>query len=432
MNFWNDVYNAFSPFLSVPPEKLDAWYVPRPDRPLKTLRHRLSPNNLPQKHILVGQPASGKSTELTKLAADLAQDHYALVIRLDLDQNLDIEKANPIDVIFLIGAAVYKAAEQTAADAGSPLDKSLLDALGKELQTLVETHTEHKGRGLDWGSLVNGVLSGLVVFTGSALNLPAAVGPFRFSSGVDISIVDKREIEPGVSKMIAALNRIIDDVTVKANRSPILLIDGLDKLRTPESIQANFLDNKFLQGPRCHTLYVAPLDLYYGEEFAGVRNVFHIHPFPHVKLYAAGAPDALVAENREFLRTVAVRRLESLNLTPEKVFDDDALETLITGSGGVMRDFIRLFQSAALNAQVEERPRIIREDARQALNELRRQLQAVLTPSLRQILDEVRQTGHRVDGDDCDKLLRNDIVLSYANDDNLWYGVHAALTDDAW
>jgi hypothetical protein len=459
---WNDIYNAFSPFLPVPPEKLDDWYVPRPDRPLQKLIERLSPKNLPQKHILIGQPASGKSTELTKLAADLDKNRYALVIRFDLDQNLDIEKANPIDIIFLMGAAIYKAAEGAAASAGSPLDKSLLDALGDELKTLVTTHTEHRGRGMDWGSLVNGALSGIIVFAGATLLGPVgavgavgvtdaaqkgasqdqskrpssafsrALSPFRFSSGIDRSIVRKQEVEPSVAKMIAALNKIIDDVTIKANRSPILLIDGLDKLRTPESIEANFLNNKFLPGPQCHALYAAPLDLYYGDEFVGIRNVFHVHPFPHIKLHEPGNPDAPVEKNRQFLRDVVHRRLQSLKLDPQTVIDDDALEALITGSGGVMRDFIRLFQSAALNAQVEERPRIIREDARQALNELRRQFQAIVTPRLRQILDEVRQTGRRIDSDDCDALLRNGIVLSYADDDNLWYGVHAVLTNASW
>ena len=96
-----------------------------------------------------------------------------------------------------------------------------------------------------------------------------------------------------------------------------------------------------------------------------------------------------------------------------------------------MRDFIRLIQSAALQAEVAGNERIGKPEAAKALNELRRQLMAQLTPKYYEVLDGVRRTHKRVDADECDQLLRNDIILSYVNED-IWFDAHAALTDEPW
>ena len=73
-NKWDDISNAFNPMEPVPSDKVDEWFVSRPDKPLKSLVNELSPARLPARYTLVGQPASGKSSELTKLAAELKKD----------------------------------------------------------------------------------------------------------------------------------------------------------------------------------------------------------------------------------------------------------------------------------------------------------------------------------------------------------------------
>ena len=70
---WAAISNAFTPFDPVPPSKLDQWFVERPSGTVEYLLRTLSPEKLPRRHILVGQLASGKSSELTKLAAELKQ-----------------------------------------------------------------------------------------------------------------------------------------------------------------------------------------------------------------------------------------------------------------------------------------------------------------------------------------------------------------------
>ena len=439
---WVAISNAFVPFDPVPPDRLGEWFVTRPDSPVEILVRQLSPDRVPERHILVGQLANGKSSELTKLAEELNRRYDALVVRFDMTDNTDVERANPVEVIFLIGVALFKVAASELPKNRQP-DRQLLEDLKSGLETLVHTHTENKKFAVSLDKL----LTGLIVFGGTALAGPVgaatglavspaaakAVGkfaekfnPFRFTSGTDTNIVRKLEVEPHVEAMVESLNAIIDDVRSKADRPLVLLVDGLDKLRDPDVIALNFLEKKFLNGPRCSVLYTGPLDLYYLPQFGGVRARFPITPFSHVKLHDRDNPEQINKHGYQVMREVVRCRLQSLDLEPEEVIVPAALNMLIKGSGGVMRDFIRLVQSAALQAEIGGRDHITEDDSKLALSELRRQLQVQLTLKYREVIDVIQKTHKRTDDPECDVMLQNGLILSYLND-GLWFNAHPLL-----
>jgi len=211
-NIWTDISNTFVSFKPVPPDKLGTWFVTRPDSPLESLTRQLAPDRLPQQYILVGQPASGKSSELTKLAAELNQRYDTLVVRFDMTDNTDVERANPVEVIFLMGAALFKVAA-AGLPANRQPDRRLLEHLKRGLETLVHTYTEDRTFEINLDKL----LAGLIVFSGAALTGPvgAATGlmispgvaqaartfgekflPFRLTSGTNVAVVRKLEVEP--------------------------------------------------------------------------------------------------------------------------------------------------------------------------------------------------------------------------------------------
>jgi hypothetical protein len=101
-SIWAAIGNTFTPFDPVPPSRLDQWFIERPSGTVEYLVRLLSPERWPRRQILVGQLASGKSSELTKLAAELKNRHDALVVRFDMTDNTDVERANPVEVLFLI------------------------------------------------------------------------------------------------------------------------------------------------------------------------------------------------------------------------------------------------------------------------------------------------------------------------------------------
>src|SRR5712692_365547 len=333
-----------------------------------------------------------------------------------MTDNTDVERANPAEVLFLMGAAIFKVAAAELPEDRNP-DRQLLEKLKDGLETLVHTHPANTKYAINLDKL----LGGLVVFGGAALAGPvgAAIGmaasstltqalqtaaekfmPFRFTSGTNTQVVRKLEVEPQIEAMVEVLNEIIDDVRSRTDRSLILLADGLDKLRDADVISLNFLEKKFLNGPRCSVLYTGPLDLYYSPQFGEVRTRFPIVPFPHVKLHDCDDPNRLDVRGYEVMRTVVHRRLESLGLKPQAVIAPDVLDILIKGSGGVMRDLIRLIQSAALQADIAGKDSIEKPEAAKALNELRRQLMAQLTPEYHEVLQAVRSTHQRVDKED--------------------------------
>ncbi len=451
---WTNISNMFSPMDPIPPEKLEDWFVKRSNSPIDMLMYKLSPNHLPSKYILVGQPASGKSSELTKLAEELEQTYDCLVVRIDLTDNLDADKANPVEIIFLMGVAIFKVASNKLIGKPPELcpDLSLLEELKNGLESIATSYTENRDFKIDLGKL----LDGLVVFGGAALAGPVgtivgqAIAPtvrqatgglfgrlqHRFTSGTSIQIVRKLDIEPKVEDLIKSLSKIIDDVYFKLNRPIVVLVDGLDKIRDPDVIKVNFIEKNFLNGPKCHVVYTGPLDLYYSPDFGAVRTRFSIVPFSNIKIHPPGNIDEVYESGYEFMRQVVESRLKSENLKTEDVIDLEALNMLIKGSGGVMRDFIRLVQNAVVYTQISKKDRIGILEAVKALNELRRQLKAQLTPDYQAIVDLVYKDQKRVDGTDgqgekCDLLLRNDIILGYVNED-IWFDKHSVLTDQPW
>ncbi len=424
--YWTPVYNAFNPFEPVSIDKLKAWFVQRPDSPLQTLLSRFQPERLPQRSILVGHPSSGKSSELARLAADLSERHGYFVIQIDLSRNLDIGRVNQVEVLFLMGAAAYKVAR------GAKLkpDEKRFDALVKGLNTIVQTYTDNESFELDAGDLLRGLVCfGVGLLAGpvgaAAVIVSEALRNYHFISGTNIEITSKVEVEPKVNEMLGHANAILDDVAAKAGRPVALLVDGLDRVNS-DVAELLFVRNRFLADPMCRVLYTAPMSVFYHPRFAPVRAVFHVTPFPNVRLRHRQDRERGDEAGYDAMRRVVNLRLTSLGYHPEPVIAPDALDTLISASGGLMRDLIRLMQDACVEAEIAGLQQIEQKIAGNVVAALRRQYEAQLTPKYRQVIEKVRQSQQRTEDEECDVLLAGNFILSYSNQD-IWFDVHSIL-----
>jgi len=90
-----------------------------------------------------------------------------------MTDNTDVERANPAEVLFLMGAAIFKVAAAELPEDRNP-DRQLLEKLKDGLETLVHTHPANTKYAINLDKL----LGGLVVFGGAALAGPvgAAIG----------------------------------------------------------------------------------------------------------------------------------------------------------------------------------------------------------------------------------------------------------------
>ena len=431
--FWTPIYNAFNPWEALHPEQMAAWYVARPHSPLEALAAELSPDRGTQRVLLLGHRSSGKSTEMVKLATELARRFDYLVVRIDLEQNLDPGKVNPIEVLFLLGAAVYKIALQELERKPA---KALFDRLVENLETLVREHTESRTFAVDKKSL----LDNLICFGAGLVAGPAAAGamkavtslvPIKFASGTNIQVARKLEVQPQVREILATLNAIIADVQDKGQRPVFLIVDGLDRVPNMEMARYVFAENvEWLDSPICNVLYTAPIMLYYSPIFGHVRSNFDARPFPNVKVHwphQLDRPGALDEDGYGVMRAVVHRRLrQPLGLDPEQVIAPQALDHLIEMSGGVMRDLVRLVREATVKAELAGRRQIDMEIANQTVLSMRRDYKASLNVVYRQELAQVLETHEVTGSEKCDELLLGNYVLSYVND-GIWFDVHSVI-----
>jgi hypothetical protein len=429
-NYWSPVYNAFNPFQPVPPERLDAWFVERPDSPLSAILTHFRPQHLPERLILVGHRSSGKSSELARLATWLAKpEHGYFVVNLDLSRNVNnINQVNQLEVLFLIGAAVYKLAQE----AKLTPDKNRFDALVKSLESIVQTYTENKEFSIDTASLLRGLVCfGAGVVAGPlgavvAAGVTETLRDFIFVSGTDTSIVRKVEVEPQIREMLGHVNAILSDVMAKANGPLALLVDGLEFVQNEEVAELLFVRNRFLADVACRMLYTVPVFVYYQPRFALVRQAFQTVPFPNVRLRQRDNPEKQDEAGYTTMRQVINRRLESVGYKPEAVITRDAVNLLVSASGGLMRDLIRLMRDACVQAEIAGQRTIVPQIASRAVAALRREYRAQLTPKYQRVLDEVRKTHQRAETPECDLMLAGNFILSYSNEE-IWYDVHSIL-----
>jgi hypothetical protein len=432
--FWTPIYNAFHPFGVLDSRKLHAWYVPRPDNVRRELRQRFNPERPPSRIVFGGHPSSGKTTELLHFLPELEQTGYNAIF-LNLEQNLSrFDEANSVEVLFLIGAAIYRAAEE----AQLKPDRSRLDDLAEGLETIVQTHTGNKQFKLNLDELLKGMVmlatfalpSGVAQLATKAID---AMRPLSFVSGTDLETVRKLEVQPEIETMVKALNRILEDVSNRTLKPIVLLVDGLDKVR-PDAADTLF-NASFLADVDCRVVYTAPPSIFYHPRYIAARRVFRVMPFPNIRLRHKD-------DNRRddsgfgMLTQVVHRRLDDLGYAPQDVIRDDALETLIEGSSGLIRELVMLVQDATIEAEGAGKTVIELPDATKAVNASRRDYEARLRPNARRLLREVCQTRQMPDlaSDDvanlalCDDLLFGNYALSYINDD-VWFDVHNILRD---
>jgi hypothetical protein len=420
---WVKVQNAFYPYEPIA-ENLDQWYVERPGSCYKELLKRLDPRRLPERYVLVGHRSSGKTTELSKLATELRKTGNYFVVYLPLEYNLDISKVNPIEVLFLIGVAVYKAAYEELPDKPG---YEFLQRLEGALTTLVRT--EIKSFSLSLEELLKGIVTAL---------LPPAqlfLKALPFTLGTSVELVRKQEVQPQVKDLAEALKALIEEVERKArnaNKWLILLVDGLDKCEDLKLIELNFLENPYLATVPCRAIYVGPMPLYYDVAFAPVRNRFHVIELPNIMIHDRERKP--FDKGYETMRLIVHNRLKSLGYEPEEVILPEALDLLIEKSGGVVRDLVFLVNEAALIADMAGEERIDKAIAGRAVADFRRKYEAALTPSYRKVLEEVARTKQRTEYKDekgvnlCDVLIMSNFILSYIDEEgDIWFDVHSVL-----
>ncbi|MGE0126793.1 MAG: P-loop NTPase fold protein [Blastocatellales bacterium] len=443
--FWAPIINDFQPLDSTWLGEIDKFYVDRSagdptNSALQLLKEGLLASldrAKPYRALLTGHRGAGKSSELIRLAEELAEDFF--VVRFDAELTLSPETTNHFDIILGMGIAVFATAQLK----DMKPSKKLADDLLKSLSKFIQKYEDRKGFKLDLASLVKQVAVGIVnvsavgVVTGG--NPAALVAATAFqATKLELNVSDEHirtlELLPNRIEVISALNKIIEWVQDECGKRVLMIVDGLDKVATPRA-RLLFADSSLLRDPMCALVYAAPIVFYYRAAAWQAEHIFDAYEMlPNVPVCQQPSreknhlePRELSPSGLEVMREVVARRLDKHGHSVDDVFTAEAMSMLAQMSGGVMRQLILRFNNAATYAKMMGRDKIDHELAHKSVMAHRKQLKTRLNADYRKALLAVLSERSLCGGGSQeaeDEMLTNDYLLSYRDENDAWFDVH--------
>ncbi len=395
----------FEPDLPLPPlpgGQPNPFYVNRPDQEMNRLRQALLlPFRQPPKYFLSGHRGCGKSTELYRLAADPDIRRRYWVVHFSIRDLADIDDLDYKDVLLLIGYQLFDQYHQK----GGKLDDRLLRELDTWRGEIVQEIT----------TLQAGRLEG-------ELGANLSAGLAELSSKIKLEPKTRHQIRQVFDRNITGLLDVISNIsaTIQAQQKkpPLVLIDDLDKpdLAIARSI---FYDHQELMlRPACPIVYTIASSLFYNPAITEARAQTHF--LPNVKLHERGQRHSRHSQGMYTMKMCVHRRM-----APELI-SEEALELVVTMSGGVFRELARLMRNSVSQALLNQHAQISREDVLAAIIELRNSYWRILNGAQRQALRQLRESNQPLDPDTLAPLLTMLAALEY-NGDGAWYDVHPVL-----
>lgn len=401
--FWTPIVRAFDPYQPIAIGDPQHYYVERPDSPLGELMTKLTINlNNPRKIILTGHRGSGKSSELAKLAGDMAGE--VAVIWIDAQSTFNLFDVGHTELLISLGAAINR---------DVPVPKEF-EALKDSLSTYIEER-------------VGGTTAALTTEALKKVGLD-----FRHTL-FDHETRRRIEIPPILGDIVDKINLIIAAAQKKTKRPLLIIVDGLDRLDL-EVARRIFVNNQLLAEPQCHIIFTVPISLYFSIHRQLAREQ-QFMPFylPNVKLFHRESRE-MIPEGHALMASLVHKRIREV--APE-VLAEEALTLLVQMSGGVIRELITLVESSCIKALLAGQRQIDGEVAREAVEGYQREKASSLPYAYYwEVMGEVyriHQLPERLEKDRdgrefsvSDALLEGLYVLSYSNVES-WYDVHPIM-----
>lgn len=393
------------------------WYAPRPERfedglrvagATETLQKKLLGSAAATKVFLSGHVGSGKSTEIRRLAASDSMKRAFSPIFLRIDSaywpQLDVAQ-----LLFLMAVALFEHAQT----------ERLLSTENAWSAPLAELDRRLFGES---GRRVTGQSGGLEInayFLKLKYELKLEQGrrrQFREIGEKDLTILT--DLIQGLDQDMRRGLALRRD-----SRTPLLLIDDLDKVRDAEPQDEVFRKSlSALLDLPVRVLYTIPTGVAFDRCPPGIRETLvHLYPVPILKK-APGSfePDDAVNEvGLPFLDAVLRSRLAP------GLFDHEAVRKAGVYSGGVLRTFFRLLRAAAQLAMDNSLTTVDARVMRVAIKEVRLTETMSLRDAHYRALASVHRTN-QIDGVADGSYLDDSYVIECYND-KVWYEANPLL-----
>lgn len=312
-------------FYTPPPETADGGH--RLPGPIEIIRQKLLAGSSETKMFLSGHVGSGKSTELSRLAADPRIQKRFNVVPFRIEEH-EWATIDSTQILFRLAGELFERHKDSLAK--QHRWQKVLKALNDRLFDKVGIRAEEGSGSLEFNVLV--------VKLRTELRLSDKVRKqFRAFGETSQSILQD---------FIKALVDDIENHLAETSEidSLLVLVDDLDKVRGLEEQRELFEENlNALLAPPLRIVYTLPTGVAFGESRADVRaNTKHLYP---VRVLGK-APldfnpeDAYEEERAGFFKTLIQHRVE------DGVIDPEAIRLASIYAGGVLREFFRLLRDA--------------------------------------------------------------------------------------
>lgn len=368
---------------------------------------------------LAGHRGCGKSTELRRLKRDLEGEGF-FVVYVEVDRDVDLEDPGVPDVLL----SLLRQLEVASRDAGYSINARLLKSLEEWFAETISTHEAYKE--------IAGEISSEAQASGGIPLLARLTA--RVSGILKTGTTSKEEVRQILDRRISQLlervrllSTAIRTAVQKAGKLDlVLIVDNLDRIALKDlgdgrsSHEVLFIERgEILKQVGCHTVFTVPISLLYSAKHANFKAVFpESHVLPMVKVEALeGEP---WKPGLDLLRELMSHRLDLGTL-----FAPEAIELLISKSGGVPRDLMRMIRASI--TMVEEPPVPV-EAAERAVRQLQNDYDRSIPSEHWPLLARVHR-DKRIENDaDHQLMLFNLSVLEYQNE-RRWCDVHPTIRE---
>ena len=394
---------------------------------------RLSPNK-PTCQLFTGHIGCGKSTELSRLQAELEEDGFH-VVYFQATEDLDNNDVDASDILLAIARQISASLEESEIKLKPEGFKAFLQQTVDFLQTPIDLSVEGEFAG------AKGTAS---TEKGFELSLPVGIGKITAKAKDSQQTRSKLRqfLEPQTNQILKLIDEEIIQVAQeklreRGQKGLVVIVDNLDRISYQNTSYSNkplpeyiFVEKgQQLSQIKCHLVYTVPMVLIYSnassemEQRLGGGKQTQVLPMVPTKL--RNGED--FSEGMELLREMVLTRAfpeltseEQKGLITE-VFDSvETLDRLCRISGGHVRNLLGMLYGCLQ----EEDPPIAADTLESVIRGYRDSLLLKINDKEWELLFEVDKNQTLKSEDEYQALLPSLFVFEYHDKDGTWFGLN--------
>ncbi len=383
--------------------------------------------------LFTGHIGCGKSTELSRLKAQLEREGFH-VVYFESSKDLDLADVDISDILLAIARQVSQSLEEAEIRLQPTRFQELLQGAANLLNSEV---TGLKVKIPQVGDV--GLQS-----ESSKYSLAFGIGEIttKAKDSKDIRSLLRQHLEPRVNNILEAINQELiapanQQLQQQGKAGLVVIVDNLDrvdnKLKLSQRSQPEYLfvdRGEQLNQLQCHIVYTIPLILAFSNDKENLNNRFTSDPIMLPMVRVQERDGSICEEGLALLRQMILARafpeLEAekrLNLISQIFDTPETLDRLCQVSGGHVRNLLRLMHSCFR----KDDPPFSRQLIEQVIIQRRNELSKAITPDEWELLKQVAKTKTVRGEKEYQILFKSSFVYEYHDNDHVWFEVNPIL-----